>query len=150
MKAVIQKEVGGVDTLLIGEAPIPQFDPVTHYLVEVAATAVNRADILQREGKYPPQPGITNILGLEAAGRIVSEAEKNVMCLLPGGGYAQFVAVDKRHCIQIPNSLTMEQAAGIMEVWLTAFQLLKWEGELNRKETVLVHAAASGVGTAAI
>lgn len=98
-------------------------------LIKVHATAVNRADILQRQGQYPPLPGVTPILGLECAGEIVDTLTneptgERVMALLPGGGYAEYVRVLKDHTIPIPPEMSWIEATAIPEVWLTAFQLL--------------------------
>jgi NADPH:quinone reductase-like Zn-dependent oxidoreductase len=95
-------------------------------LIKVHATAVNRADIMQRQGKYPPPPGVTPILGLECAGEIVDQKTleptgERIMALLPGGGYAQYAKVLKSHTITIPQGISMTDAAAIPEVWLTAY-----------------------------
>jgi putative PIG3 family NAD(P)H quinone oxidoreductase len=127
-------------------------------LVEVHATALNRADLMQRAGRYPPPPGASQVLGLEMAGRVrvlgpgVSgwEPGERVCALLPGGGYAELASVPAGMLMRIPDGLTFEQAAGVPEVFLTAFSALFWEGRLQPGETVLIHAGASGVGTAAI
>jgi tumor protein p53-inducible protein 3 len=127
-------------------------------LVDVHATALNRADLLQRAGKYPPPPGASEILGLEMAGVVrevgatitgVSVGDR-VCALLPGGGYAEQAVVPGGMLIPVPDSLSMEEAAGLPEVFLTAFSALFWEGRLEDGEMVLIHAGASGVGTAAI
>jgi tumor protein p53-inducible protein 3 len=158
MKAVLQQQPGGRETLFIGELEAPQIKP-TEVLVRVHATALNRADILQREGKYPPPPGASELMGLEAAGEIYDtgdevpgewQAGDLVMCLLAGGGHAEQVAVDYRLLMRVPNRLTLEQAAALPEVFLTAYQTLFWEADAKKGETVLIHAGASGVGTAAI
>lgn len=158
MKAVLQREFGGIDTLFVGEVEDPIITP-TEVLVRVQASALNRADILQREGKYPPPKGESNILGLEASGEIIDTGDEvpdnwqsgdKVMCLLAGGGYAEYVAVDYRLLMPIPVGINLEKAAAIPEVFLTAYQTLFWEGEAQPGETVLIHAGASGVGTAAI
>ncbi len=127
-------------------------------LVAVKASAVNRADLSQARGAYPPPPGVTDILGLEMAGEIVKLGEKvrgwrvgeRVCALLAGGGYAEQVAVHQDMLMRIPDSWTYAQAAAVPEVWLTAFVNLFIEGGLQAGETVLIHAGGSGVGTAAI
>ena len=158
MKAVLQQQPGGRETLFIGEIEAPAIKP-SEVLVRVHASALNRADILQREGKYPPPPGASELMGLEAAGEIYDtgdevpaewQAGDLVMCLLAGGGHAEQVAVDYRLLMRIPNRLTLEQAAALPEVFLTAYQTLFWEADARKGETVLIHAGASGVGTAAI
>ncbi|MDO1450093.1 NAD(P)H-quinone oxidoreductase [Rhodocytophaga aerolata] len=157
MQAVVVPSPGGPEQLQIGswQKPVPA---ARQLLVQVEATALNRADTLQRAGKYPPPPGASPILGLEIAGRVVelgNEAIKfnigdAVFGLLPGGGYAQYAVIHEDMAIPIPEGMSMEQAAAIPEVFLTAFQALRWLANLQATETILIHAGASGVGTAAI
>jgi tumor protein p53-inducible protein 3 len=157
MQAVIIKQFGGAENLLLGEwqTPSPQNHEV---LVKVKAAALNRADIMQREGKYPPPQGASPILGLEIAGEVVALGNqvKNqkvgdwVCGLIPGGGYAQYAVIDERMTFKIPSNLSFEQAAGIPEVFLTAYQAMQWLAKTQPNEKILVHAGASGVGTAAI
>mmetsp|Transcript_4030 Transcript_4030/g.4937 ORF Transcript_4030/g.4937 Transcript_4030/m.4937 type:complete len:315 (+) Transcript_4030:64-1008(+) len=127
-------------------------------LIKVHYTALNRADTMQAVGKYPPPPGVTEVLGLEATGEVVKtgpDCKKfkegdRVMALLAGGGYAEFVAVDERQAMEIPNGISFRHAAAIPETWLTAYQLLFFVAQVKSSDTVLIHAAGSGVGTAAI
>ncbi len=134
--------------------PVPVAGEV---LVEVHATALNRADLMQRAGQRP-HARASEILGLEMAGRIRSVAPDvrgwrpgdRVCALLPGGGYAELATVPAAMLMRVPERLTLAEAAGVPEVFLTAYSALFWEGRLQSAETVLVHAAASGVGTAAI
>ncbi len=157
MKAILPKEPGGVDKLVMAEVPRPE-PRADELLVRVRAAGVNRADILQREGKYPPPKGVGPVLGLEMAGEVVEvgpncsgwRSGDRVCALLPGGGYAEYVTIPAKMGIPIPANLTFEQAAAIPEVFLTAYQALYWLGELKAGQEVLVHAGASGVGTAAI
>jgi len=142
--------------MYFGTVPVPDLSD-DEVLIEVAAAALNRADILQRKGQYPPPPGASPILGLEIAGRVVKTSNgaqewegANVMALLSGGGYARNVAVHKSLILRIPDNLEMNQAAGIMEAFLTGWQALSWLGGLKHDEKVLIHAGASGVGTACI
>ncbi len=157
MIAVIVKKPGGADELELGKAetPVPKENEV---LVKVRAAALNRADILQREGKYPPPEGTSSILGLEVAGDVRSvgknvrrwkEGDK-VFGLLPGGGYAEYAVINEMMANPIPSVLNYEQAASIPEVFLTAYQALAWHSKLEEDEKILIHAGASGVGTAAI
>ena len=158
MKAVLQHEFGDSKTLYIGATA----DPVLQHgqvLVAVQASALNRADILQREGKYPPPEGESEILGLEMAGIIQEVAAgvpeqwqvgDKVMSLLAGGGQSELVVVDHRLLMKVPAALSLAAAAGVPEVFLTAYQTLFLEGGAKAGETVLIHAGASGVGTAAI
>ena len=116
--------------------------------IEVHATAVNRADLLQAAGRYPPPPGASEILGLECAG-VVRETGERVMALLAGGGYAEAVVVDEGSVMRVPDVLSMEEAAAIPEVFLTAFLNIFMLARAQRGETVLIHGGGSGVGTAA-
>lgn len=127
-------------------------------LIKVSAFGLNRADTLQRQGKYPPPKGESEILGLEVSGHIhamgneVKDWQKGdaVFGLVPGGGYAEYVMADSRHIMAIPENITMQEAAGIAEVFLTAYQSLFEIGQLQQGQKVLIHAGASGVGLAAI
>jgi NADPH2:quinone reductase len=127
-------------------------------LLKVSAAGVNRADLLQRSGLYPPPAGESDILGLEVAGTVVAVAAdvssewlgEAVFGLVPGGGYAQYVALPAEHLIKKPASLGMSEAAACAEVFLTAFQAMRVVGSLPDQGALLVHAGASGVGTAAI
>jgi len=127
-------------------------------LIEVRATCVNRADLLQRKGRYDPPPGASSILGLEAAEVIVEigagvdgwRVGDRVCCLLPGGGYAEYVSTPHELLLPIPEGMDYTEATAIPEVYYTAFLNLFLEGELESHEKLLIHAAASGVGTAAI
>ena len=134
-------------------------DPVAgagEVIVDIHATAVNRADLLQRSGHYPPPPGAPDILGLEMAGVVADPAGSDlaagdrVCALLAGGGYAERVAVDARLLLPVPDDWPMTRAAALPEVFLTAFVNLFGESGLQGGETVLIHAGASGVGSAAI
>ena len=157
MKAIIVKKPGGSDQLEIGDwkMPICGEDEI---LVKVKATALNRADILQREGKYPPPINASPILGLEISGIIEEVGSKvfkwkngdKVFGLIPGGGYAEYAVINENMAMEIPDNLSFEEAAAIPEVFLTAFQSLVWLGNLKPAEYFLIHAGASGVGTAAI
>jgi putative PIG3 family NAD(P)H quinone oxidoreductase len=157
MKAIIvrMKEKGPI--LGWEDASVPEItrDDV---LVDVKATAVNRADLLQAQGLYPPPPGVSDILGLEMAG-IISAVGKGVktwkigdriLALLPGGGYAEQAVVHHQLLLPLPPEWSFAQGAAIPEVWLTAFLNLFIEGNLQPGERVLLHAGGSGVGTAGI
>jgi putative PIG3 family NAD(P)H quinone oxidoreductase len=156
MKAILVKDDAS-RPLYLADAPTPQpgRDAV---LIKTHATAVNRADLLQRRGLYPPPPGESDILGLEAAGVIVEKGAnvtdwqigERVMCLLGGGGYAEYVAANQNMLLRIPEHMSFEQAAAIPEAFYTAFVNLFLEGDLKAGESLLIHAGASGVGTAAI
>ncbi|MGH2537184.1 MAG: NAD(P)H-quinone oxidoreductase [Candidatus Promineifilaceae bacterium] len=127
-------------------------------ILQVAATAVNRADLAQARGHYPPPPGASPILGLEAAGTVLEVGSRvagwqlgdRACALLSGGGYAERVAVPHEMLLRLPDSWPFERAAAVPEAWYTAFVNLILEGQLAAGETALIHAGASGVGTAAI
>ncbi|WP_026074144.1 NAD(P)H-quinone oxidoreductase [Brevibacillus massiliensis] len=155
MKAVLVDQES--KRLYIGEWEEPAIS-ADDLLVKVEATALNRADLAQRRGSYPPPPGASPILGLEMAG-VVEQVGANVsgwqpgdrvFALLPGGGYAERVSVPAAMAMRIPEGMSFEQAAAIPEVFLTAYLNLFLLGGLKSGETVLIHAGASGVGTAAI
>nr|WP_297837489.1 NAD(P)H-quinone oxidoreductase [Ignavibacterium sp.] len=157
MKAILFDEPCAADKLYIGEFPKPEVGE-EEILVEVKATALNRADILQRLGKYPPPTGASPILGLEIAGVVVAKGSKvfkwktgdKVFGLIPGGGYAQYAVIHEEMAMRIPDKLSFEEAAAIPEAFLTSYQAIVWLAELKANEFILIHAAASGVGTAAI
>ncbi len=157
MKAVIMRGTGGVEVLHIGDHPDPR-PKADELLVRIRATALNRADLLQRRGRYPPPEGVTEILGLEMAGEIEAFGSgcegwnpgDRVFALLPGGGYAQKTAVPAGMAMRIPDRLSYEEAAAIPEAFLTAYHNLFSLGGMTTGMTVLVHAGGSGVGTAAI
>lgn len=157
MKAILVDESTPDRTLVWEEAPDPFMGP-EEVLVDVHATAVNRADLMQRAGNYPPPPGSSPIMGLEMAGVIAAIGENvrgwsvgdRVMALLPGGGYAEQVSVAAALLMPVPTGWSMAQAAALPETWLTAFVNIYMEAALAEGETVLVHGGASGVGTAAI
>ncbi|XP_028652652.1 quinone oxidoreductase PIG3 isoform X1 [Erpetoichthys calabaricus] len=154
MLAVHFDSPGEAENLYIKEVARPE-PSEGEVLIKVHASALNRADLLQRRGFYLPPPGASEILGLEAAGVVVSEGADwsvgdRVMALLSGGGNAEYVTVPEDQLMAIPNQMTFIQAAAIPEAWLTAYQLLHFVAEVKNGETVLIHAGGSGVGTAAI
>src|SRR5438128_5307125 len=126
--------------------PVPEEGEV---LIRVAASGVNRADLSQIAGRYPPPPGESEILGLEVSGTL-DETGERVCALLAGGGHAEYVAAPAGQVFPAPAPLDLVVAAGIPEAFLTAFVNLIVEGGLEREAAVLVHAGASGVGLAAI
>ncbi|HEX8170202.1 MAG TPA: NAD(P)H-quinone oxidoreductase [Thermoanaerobaculia bacterium] len=143
-------------SLVLSDAPRPLLGE-NDLRIAVRATSVNRADLLQRVGRYPPPPGASEILGLECAG-VVSEVGANVrgwregeraMALLPGGGYAEEVTVHAGSAMHVPDALSDEEAAAIPEVFLTAFLNLFLLANVRAGETALIHGGGSGVGTAA-
>jgi len=130
------------------EAPPPVPGP-GEVLVRVAASGVNRADLSQIAGRYPPPPGESEVLGLEVSGTIVESGEK-VCALVAGGGHAEYAAVPRGQLLPVPARVELLDAAAIPEAFLTAYLNLAIEGELPRGGRALVHAGASGVGLAAI
>lgn len=157
MKAIQVKAFGGPEQLYLGEYDTPE-PTENEVLVKVEATALNRADTLQRMGKYPPPEGDSPILGLEMAGTVVEVGKAvlhwkvgdKVCGLLGGGGYAEYAVIPERMALPWPEGFDAVQAAAVPEVFLTAFQALRWLARLQEGERVLIHAGASGVGTAAI
>lgn len=157
MRAVVVKEFGGPEQLSITDLPNPQPGP-GEVLIAVRATALNRADLLQRRGLYPPPPGATCVLGLECAGVVEAlgpgvttrKLGERVMALLPGGGYAEQVTVSERLAVPIPEGMSFTDAAAIPEAFLTAQEALFTLGDLRPGQRVLIHAAAGGVGSAAV
>ena len=135
--------------------PVPKD---TEVLIRLKATAINRLDISQRMGKLPVPPGVTDILGLEGAGAVVRIGSTvtsfavgdEVLALVPGGGCAEYVAVDAATVMHKPPALSWDVAGSVPEAWLTAYKLVHVVGKVQAGEVVLIHAAASGVGVAAI
>jgi putative PIG3 family NAD(P)H quinone oxidoreductase len=157
MRAVVFDEHGGEGVLHLGEVPSPDLGDC-EVRIQVAAAGVNRADLLQRKGLYPPPPGASEILGLECAGTVVETGGDvtgfapgdRVMALLSGGGYAEEVVAPEPCVMRTPARLTDVEAAGVAEVFITAFLGLFRIGCLDRGRTALVHGGSGGVGTAAI
>ncbi|OLT11298.1 NAD(P)H-quinone oxidoreductase [Pseudonocardia sp. CNS-139] len=158
MRAITVREPGGPDVLEWTEVPDPVPGP-GEVLVDVAASAVNRADLLQRQGMYPPPAGASPVLGLECSGRIAAVGEGDVagwqvgdeVCaLLSGGGYAEKVAVPAVQVLPVPDGVTLTEAAGLPEVACTVWSNVVRLGRLAAGETFLVQGGTSGIGTHAI
>jgi len=159
MRAILVREPGGEDVLTIGEAPAPALGPAD-VRIRVRATAVNRADLLQRQGFYPPPPGASDVLGLECAGEIIElgpdargfRKGQRVMALLAGGGYAEQVVVHHGSALPVPDAMSDDEAGAFPEVFLTAYLniFMPGLGAVGPREAVLVHGGGGGVGTAAI
>ena len=157
MQAIIASTPGGPEVLRLSTAPDP-IPTAEQVLVRVRATALNRADVMQRLGHYPPPPGESSILGLELAGEVeaVGTVVKGlapgdrVFGLVGSGGYAEKAVIDARMAMPIPAGWSFAQAAAVPEVFFTAQETLFTLSGLQEGETVLIHAAASGVGTAGI
>lgn len=157
MRAVVLEEKGGPEVLRILEIPDPTAGP-DEIVVDVTTTAVNRADLLQRMGLYPGPPCEYEVPGLEFAGRVSEVGERvdlwrvgdAVMGITSGGGYAERLAVHERQVMAVPESLPLSDAGALPEVFITAWDALVRQGGLTSGRWALVHAGASGVGTAAI
>lgn len=157
MRAIVFDQPGDEGVLHIGEVAAPALGP-DDLRIRVHATAVNRADLLQRQGMYPPPPGASPLLGLECAGEVI-EIGANVrdwrrgeraMALLPGGGYAEEAVVHAGSAMRVPAALSDDEAGAVPEVYLTAFLNIFMLGEPPTGGSVLIHGGGSGVGTAAI
>ncbi|MFO7800594.1 NAD(P)H-quinone oxidoreductase [Rhodohalobacter sp.] len=157
MKALLVNNQPDEPVMEFGDYPTPEPEE-NELLVKVKSTALNRVDLLQKRGKYPVPEGETLILGLEMSGVVESVGKDvkkfrkgdRVFGLLGGGGYAEYTTIHEDLALSIHDFISFEEAAAIPEVFLTAYQALIWLGELKEGETVLIHAGASGVGTAAI
>ena len=157
MRAVVVDHPGEADVLRVAEIP----DPVAaadEVLIRVASAGLNRADLAQRRGFYPPPPGAPETLGLEVAGVIESVGDRvdglsrgdRVMALLEGGGYAELARARATQTVRVPEAITLLDAGGVPEVFITAQDNLFTRGRLQRGEVALIHGGAGGVGTAAI
>jgi putative PIG3 family NAD(P)H quinone oxidoreductase len=157
MHAITIREPGGPEVLEWAEVPDPTPGP-GEVLIDVAATAVNRADLLQRQGNYPPPPGASDILGLECSGTIAGLGEgvegwrvgDEVCALLAGGGYAERVAVPSGQLLPVPAGVDLVTAAGLPEVACTVWSNVVMHAGLSEEDVLLVHGGASGIGTHAI
>lgn len=157
MKAVLLEGFGGLEVLRIGEIERPAAGE-NQVLIKVMATSINRPDLVQREGKYPPPPGDSEVLGLEVAGIIEElgpgvdgwEKGDRVMTLVGGGGYAEYAVAYANHLLPIPDSMSFTEAACVCESYITAFLNVFLIGHLRDGQTVLLHGGGGGVNTAAI
>jgi putative PIG3 family NAD(P)H quinone oxidoreductase len=157
MRAIVVDAPGDESVLHIGEVDRPSCGP-NDLRIAVTHAGVNRADLLQRRGFYPPPPGASRIIGMECAGRVIEHGSavrgwsvgERAMALLAGGGYAAEVVVDARSALHVPDVLTDAEAGALPEVYLTAFLNIFLIGRAHSGETILVHGGGSGVGTAAL
>ena len=157
MKAVEITQAGGPDVLALCERPIPEprHDEV---VIRIGWAGVNRPDALQRAGLYAPPKGASDLPGLEAAGKIVAKGAgvtdwavgDRVCALLPGGGYAEYVATPAAHCLPVPEGMTLKEAACLPETFFTVWSNVFMRGGLKAGERFLVHGGSSGIGTTAI
>jgi NADPH:quinone reductase len=157
MRYIDYGDGGEPEVLHVAEGPVPQIGP-SEVLIEVHFAGVNRPDLLQRAGNYPPPPGASPILGLEVAGRIAAIGEEvsawkvgdQVCALTPGGGYADFCRTDERHCLPLPKGLTLAASAAIPETFFTVWTNVVTRGRLQPGESILIHGGSSGIGYTAI
>jgi len=157
MMAIAISEPGGPLVLKPEKRPLPEPKP-GEILIRVHAAGVNRPDVLQRQGAYPPPPGASDLPGLEAAGEVAALGEgvrrwkvgDAVTALTPGGGYAEFCLVHETNALPIPHGLTFTEAAAVPETFFTVWHNVFERGGLKPKEAFLVHGGSSGIGTAAI
>jgi putative PIG3 family NAD(P)H quinone oxidoreductase len=157
MKAIVFDKPGDETVLHLGDAPDPRPGP-SDLLINVRCAALNRADLMQRQGAYPPPPGASTILGLECGGSVAGVGSEvkgwsvgdRVMALLPGGGYAEKAVAHYGSAMHVPAALSDEDAAAIPEVYLTAHVNLFMLAGVKANDSVLVHGGGSGVGTASI
>ena len=157
MAAIDMSAAGGPEVLAAVRRPVPQ--PASgEVLIRVAAAGVNGPDLMQRKGLYPAPPGASDLLGLEVAGEIVAlgagvtawAVGDAVTALTNGGGYAEYCAVDARHCLPVPDGISVADAAGLPETFFTVWSNIFMGAGLKAGETLLVHGGAGGIGTTAI
>ncbi|TMJ23924.1 MAG: NAD(P)H-quinone oxidoreductase [Alphaproteobacteria bacterium] len=157
MTVIAIRAPGGPEMLVPEQRPVPQ-PGAGEVLVKVAAAGVNRPDVMQRKGQYPPPKGVTDIPGLEIAGQVVAlgagvtrwKLGDQVMALVAGGGYGQYCPAHQAHALPVPPALTAVQAAAIPETVFTVWHNVFERGRLQNGETLLVHGGSSGIGTTAI
>ena len=157
MKVVEIASAGGPEQLRPATRPMPK-PGVAEVLIRVAAAGVNRPDVMQRQGRYPPPPGASDLPGMEVAGEIVELGPNvaglavgdKVTALLPGGGYAEYAVASAVLCLPVPEGLSMVEAAAIPETYFTVWTNLFERGGCKAGDTVLIHGGTSGIGTTAI
>ncbi|MFZ5558186.1 MAG: NAD(P)H-quinone oxidoreductase [Pseudomonadota bacterium] len=157
MRAIEIRQPGPPEGLALTQRPVPELK-AGEVLVKVAAAGVNRPDVLQRQGKYPPPPGASDLPGLEIAGTVAKAAEgvsrwkagDAVCALLTGGGYAEYVAVPADQCLPVPKGLSLAQAASLPETFFTVWHNVFERGRLAQGESFLIQGGTSGIGVTAI
>lgn len=157
MKYIDHGAGGAASCMQVKDGPLPAIKP-GEVLIEVAYAGVNRPDVAQRSGRYPPPPGASPFMGLEVAGKVVAKADgvtrwnigDNVCALTPGGGYAEYCAAPASHCLPIPKGMSLLEAAALPENYFTVWTNVFERGALKSGETILVHGGSSGIGITAI
>jgi NADPH2:quinone reductase len=157
MRAVEIRAPGGPEELVVATRPVPR-PGADEVLVRVAAAGVNRPDVMQRQGKYPPPPGASDIPGMEVAGVVVARGASvtgiaigdEVTALLAGGGYAEYAAAAAPLCLPVPRGMTVQHAAALPETYFTVWTNVFERGRCKAGDTLLVHGGTSGIGTTAI
>ena len=157
MRVVEVPEPGGADALTLGDRPVPAPGP-GEVLIKVAAAGLNRADVMQRNGHYPPPPGASDLLGLEVSGTVADTASDvsgicigdEVCALLAGGGYAEYCTAPASSCLPVPDNMGLIEAAAVPETFFTVWTNLFMRGKLRSGEKCLIHGGSSGIGTTAI
>ena len=157
MRCIEIKEPGDADKLFLSERPVPE-PSAGEVLICVHSAGVNRPDIIQRMGHYPPPPGASDILGLEVSGEVIAVANdvtslktgEKVCALVAGGGYAEYVTAPAATCLPVPNTLSMVEAAAVPETFFTVWHNVFERGALKAGDSLLVHGGSSGIGTTAI
>src|SRR5262245_15851730 len=157
MRVVEIAQFGPPDGLRIAERPAPEPGP-GEVLIKVVAAGINRPDVIQRYGKYPPPPGASDIPGLEVAGHIAALGEgvvqweegEAVSALVSGGGYAEYCVAPQSQCLRPPSTVSLVEAAAIPETFFTVWTNVFERGRLQRGESILIHGGTSGIGTTAI
>ena len=157
MKYIDHGAGGAASCMQVKDGPLPAIKP-GEVLIEVAYAGVNRPDVAQRSGRYPPPPGASPYMGLEVAGKVVAKADgvtqwnigDSVCALTPGGGYAEYCAAPASHCLPIPKGMSLLEAAALPENYFTVWTNVFERGALKSGETILVHGGSSGIGITAI
>jgi NADPH2:quinone reductase len=157
MKHISYGTAGTPESMQVVEGPMPS-PGAGEILIEVDHAGVNRPDVAQRSGRYPPPPGASPILGLEVAGRVVAlgqdvsewQVGDSVTALVPGGGYAEYCVAPATHALPVPDGMSLAEAAGLPETWFTVWANLMDIGRLKAGERLLVHGGSSGIGLTAI
>ena len=157
MRVVEIKKHGGPEVLYIGSRPVPK-PKKNEVLIKVKAAGINRPDILQREGEYPPPKGVSNILGLEISGEVIEIGKKTknikigdkVCALVSGGGYSEYCVAPYQQCLSIPKNISLEEASVIPETFFTIWFNLFIRSRIEKNKKILIHGGSGGIGTTAI